>query len=71
MRCDPAVPREPRLGPAVKCVSGNDQPGVTPALPRAKQRVINEQRERQKIVDENVRAKYHARYLVLFSAVRL
>jgi hypothetical protein len=40
-------------------------------LPRAKQRVINEQRERQKIVDENVRAKYHARYLVLFSATRL
>jgi hypothetical protein len=29
-------------------------------LPRAKQRVINEQRERQKIVDKNVRAKYHA-----------
>jgi hypothetical protein len=29
-------------------------------LPGAKQRIINEQRERQKIVDENVRAKYHA-----------
>jgi hypothetical protein len=29
-------------------------------LPSTKQRVINEQRERQKIVDENVRAKYHA-----------
>jgi hypothetical protein len=25
-----------------------------------KQRVINEQRERQEIVDKNVRAKYHA-----------
>jgi hypothetical protein len=70
-RCAEHQHHEPRLGPAVKCVSGNDQPGVTPALPRAKQRVINEQRERQKIVDENVRAKYHARYLVLFSAIRL
>jgi hypothetical protein len=29
-------------------------------LPRAKQCVINEQRERQKIIDENVRTKYHA-----------
>ncbi len=53
-RCTEHERHEPRLGPAVKCVSGNDQPGVTPALPRAKQRVINEQRERQKIVDENV-----------------
>ena len=51
---------EPRLGPAVKCVSGNDQPGIAPALLCAKQRVINEQRERQKIVDKYVRAKYHA-----------
>jgi hypothetical protein len=40
-------------------------------LGRAKQGVITKQRERQKIVDENVRAKYHARYLVLFSAIRL
>jgi hypothetical protein len=40
-------------------------------LPGPKQPVINEQRERQKIVDENVRAKYHARYLVIFSATRL
>jgi hypothetical protein len=41
-------------------------------LPRAKQRVINEQRERQEIVDENVRAKNHGGYLVLFiSAIRL
>ena len=70
-RCTEHQHDEPRLGPAVKCVSGNDQPGVTPALPRAKQRVINEQREGQKIVDENVRTKYHARYLLLFSAVRL
>ena len=70
-RCTEHQHHEPRLGPAVKCISGNDQPGVTPALPRAKQRVINEQRERQKIVDENVRAEYHARYLVLFSATRL
>jgi hypothetical protein len=29
-------------------------------LLRAKQRVINEQRERQKIIDKYVRAKYHA-----------
>src|SRR6266496_2289848 len=65
-RCAEHERHEPWLGPAVECVSGNDQPGVAPALPRAKQRVINEQRERQKIVDENVRAKYHARYLVLF-----
>ena len=71
-RCAEHQHDEPRLGPAVKCVSGNDQPGVTPALPRAKQRVINEQRERQKIVDENVRAKNHGGYLVLFiSAIRL
>src|SRR4030095_6258961 len=70
-RCAEHERHEPWLGPAVKRVSGNDQPGITPALPRAKQRVINEQRERQEIVDKNVRAKYHARYLVLFSAIRL
>src|SRR5262249_19343431 len=70
-RCAEHERHEPRLGPPVKCISRNDQPGVTPPLPRAKQGVINEQRERQKIVNENVRAKYHARYLVLFSPTRL
>src|ERR1041385_782879 len=59
-RCAEHERHESWLRPAVKCISSNDQPGVTPALLRAKQRVINEQRERQKIIDKYVRAKYHA-----------
>src|SRR3982751_6474267 len=50
-----------RLGPAIEEVAGENQPGVAPALAGAIERVIAEERDRQEVVDENVRAKNHAR----------
>src|SRR5262249_3591323 len=51
--------RETRLGPAVENVAGKDQPKISPALRRAPERVITEQRTRQKIVNKDVRTKDH------------
>jgi hypothetical protein len=51
--------RETRLGPSVEDVAGNDQPKISPALWRARERVIPEQRTREKIVNEDVRTKDH------------
>jgi hypothetical protein len=50
---------EARLRPAVKGVAGQDQPEISPALRRPAQRIIAQERERQKIVNEDVRAKNH------------
>jgi len=63
---------EPRLGPAVKCVSGNViKPGVYASPLPAREtpaRLIKtkQSRKSKKILDENVRAKTHGGYLVLF-----
>jgi hypothetical protein len=51
---------EARLGPAVEGVARENEPEIAPAVRRAAQRIIAGQRERQEIVDENVRAKNHA-----------
>ena len=51
---------EARLGPAVEGVAGEDEPEIAPPLRRAAQRVIAGQRERQEIVNKNVRAENHA-----------
>src|SRR5204863_7024931 len=54
---------EARLGPTVKNVAGENQPRGPPALARAPKRVIAEERDRQKIINENVRAKNHGRWI--------
>src|SRR5437762_12080627 len=54
---------EARLGPTVKNVAGEDEPRVPPALARAPKRVIAEERDRQKIINENVRAKNHGGWI--------
>ncbi len=51
---------EARLGPSVKDVAGQDEPAVAPALRRADEQVVAQQRERQEVVDKNVRTKNHA-----------
>ena len=51
--------RETRLGPSVEGVPRNDQPEISPALRCAPERVIPEQRNREKIVNEDVRTKDH------------
>ncbi len=51
---------EARLGPAIKNVAGDDQPKIPPALRRSRQRVVAEEREGQKVENENVRAEDHA-----------
>ena len=51
---------ETRLGPAVEDVAGQDEPAVPPPLGRADERVVAQQRERQEIVDKNVRTENHA-----------
>jgi len=58
-RCGKHQQRETRLGPPVEGVAGNDQPKISPALWRAPERVIPEQRNREKIVNEDVRTKDH------------
>jgi hypothetical protein len=51
---------EARLGPAVERIAGQDEPEISPTLAGAIERVIAEERDRQKIINENVRAKNHA-----------
>src|SRR4051812_29663133 len=51
---------EARFGPAVKNVAGENEPGISPALARPPKRVVAEQRDRQEMVNEDVRAKNHA-----------
>ena len=51
---------ETRLCPTVEDVAGQDQPAVPPPLRRADERVVAQQRERQEVVDKNVRTKNHA-----------
>ncbi len=51
---------ETRLGPAVENVARQDEPAIPPSLGRADERVVAQQRERQEVVDKNVRAKNHA-----------
>ena len=59
---------EARLGPTVKGVAGQDEPEIPPALRRAREQVIAEERERQEVINKNVRAKNHGRWIARSAA---
>jgi hypothetical protein len=50
---------EARLGPPVKGVSKYYEDKIAPALRSAEERIVNQQRERQEIENEKVRAEDH------------
>ena len=49
-----------RLRPAVKNVSGEDEPAISPPLGCTGERVVAQQRKRQEVVDKNVGTENHA-----------
>src|SRR5947207_8893001 len=58
------------LGPAIKGVAGQNEPAVPPPLGRADEGAVAEQRERQEVVDKNVRTKNHASRWIVRSTAR-